>query len=39
MAPRVMWMGVLVNRYQDPLTVLIDQGRRRGFITFQMVNA
>jgi len=32
-------MGVSVNRYRDPLTILIDQGRPRGFITFQMVNA
>ena len=31
--------GVSVNRYRDPLTGLIDQGRPRGFITFQMVNA
>src|SRR5436189_6223100 len=36
---RVAWMGVSVNRYRDPLTALIDQGRPRGFITFQMVNA
>ncbi len=28
-----------MNRYRDPLTGLIDQGRPRGFITFQMVNA
>ena len=28
-----------MNRYRDPLTALIDQGRARGFITFQMVNA
>src|SRR5579872_5387944 len=28
-----------VNSYRDPLTLLIDQGRPRGFITFQMVNA
>src|SRR5690242_11198254 len=28
-----------VNSYQDPLTLLIDQGRPRGFITFQQVNA
>jgi RNA polymerase primary sigma factor len=34
-----MWLGASVNRYRDPLSVLIDQGRRRGFITFQMVNA
>ena len=32
-------MGVSVNRYRDELTVLIDQGRPRGFITFQQVNA
>lgn len=28
-----------MNRYQDPLTRLLDQGRPRGFITFQMANA
>jgi RNA polymerase primary sigma factor len=28
-----------VNSYQDPLTILIDSGRARGFITFQQVNA
>jgi RNA polymerase primary sigma factor len=28
-----------VNSFRDPLTALIDQGRPRGFITFQMVNA
>jgi hypothetical protein len=28
-----------VNSYQDPLTILIDVGRPRGFITFQQVNA
>ncbi|HEY3964919.1 MAG TPA: sigma-70 family RNA polymerase sigma factor [Planctomycetaceae bacterium] len=28
-----------MNRYRDPLTDLIDQGRPRGFITFQMVHA
>src|SRR5262245_13501830 len=27
-----------VNSYQDPLTLLIDQGKKRGFITFQQVN-
>ena len=27
------------SSYQDPLTLLIDQGRPRGFITFQQVNA
>ena len=32
-------MGDSVNRYRDPLAVLIDQGMPRGFITFQMVNA
>ena len=32
-------MGVSENRYRDPLTGLIDHGRPRGFITFQMVNA
>jgi RNA polymerase primary sigma factor len=32
-------MGEYVNRYRDALTALIDQGRPRGFITFQMVNA
>jgi RNA polymerase primary sigma factor len=32
-------MGASVNRYRDPLTDLIDQGRPRGFITFQMVHA
>ena len=36
---RVTWMGVAVNRYRDALTTLIDQGRPRGFITYQMVNA
>ena len=36
---RVPWMGESVNRYRDPLSVLIDQGRPRRFITFQMVNA
>ena len=36
---RVTWMGAFVNRYRDPLTSLIDQGKPRGFITFQMVNA
>lgn len=28
-----------MNRYRDPLNSLIDQGRPRGFITFQQVNA
>ncbi len=28
-----------VNSYQDPLTVLIDQCRARGFVTFQQINA
>jgi RNA polymerase primary sigma factor len=28
-----------VNNYCDPLTSLIDQGRKRGFITFQQINA
>src|SRR5258705_2100002 len=35
---RVAWRGVSVNRYRDPLTILIAQGRPRGFITFQQVN-
>src|SRR5216684_8228427 len=38
MAP-VAWRGVSVNRYRDPLTLLIAQGRPRGFITFQQANA
>jgi RNA polymerase primary sigma factor len=36
---RVTSMGVSLNRYRDPLTILIDQGKPRGFVTFQMVNA
>ncbi|MBI3861422.1 MAG: sigma-70 family RNA polymerase sigma factor [Planctomycetia bacterium] len=28
-----------MNRYRNPLSNLIEQGRPRGFITFQMVNA
>ena len=28
-----------MNCYRDPLTILIAQGRPRGFITFQQVNA
>src|SRR5271163_1158156 len=28
-----------VNGYRDPLSLLIEQGRPRGFITFQQVNA
>ncbi len=28
-----------MDRYRDPLSTLIDQGARRGFVTFQQVNA
>jgi RNA polymerase primary sigma factor len=30
---------VHLNRYRDPLTSLIAEGKRRGFITFQQLNA
>src|SRR5438045_3712325 len=38
------WLGCRgwessVNLYRDPLTALIAQGKQRGFITFQEVNA
>src|SRR5712672_2725569 len=40
LASRLLKAGdVSVNHYSDPLTMLIDQGRPRGFITFQQVNA
>lgn len=28
-----------MDRYRDPLTILIGQGARRGFVTFQQLNA
>ena len=28
-----------MNRYRDPLTILIDQARPRGFVTFQQVSS